>query len=137
MNQGHFSPPMSHDEELLFPSIYEGGRLRSHSPPYVPYSSYPPPDELAIGPSYPSPQPYPSPMTTAEAYPAFLTAPAPVTLPPMDHFNDAVKREQYLGDDGMGYMHYNYIGMSPANSFENPEAHVSFTRQLLPHESRC
>ncbi|KAK8045324.1 hypothetical protein PG993_005348 [Apiospora rasikravindrae] len=37
-----FTPPMQPEDELLFPPSYDE-RERSHTPPYMTYSNYPPP----------------------------------------------------------------------------------------------
>ncbi|KAM0331731.1 hypothetical protein ACHAQA_003410 [Verticillium albo-atrum] len=126
-NQGQFTPPMNQDDEFLFPP-YDDGRERSHTPPLFPYSSYPPPDELILAPSYSVGQSYHPPITTAEVYSSYMSAPVPVTLPPMNHFNDAVKREHYPSDDGYSYMNYGYIPgieMTPAHPYDHTDPHVS------------
>lgn len=85
-----YTPPMHHDDEYLFPSYDE--RERSNTPPMFAYSTYPPPPEEMIMPSYGAVPGY-RPMPT-ETYPDYLTpAPVPVTLPSMTHFSDAIKRE--------------------------------------------
>ncbi|KAM7185710.1 hypothetical protein V8F20_011693 [Naviculisporaceae sp. PSN 640] len=100
MSHGQYTPRVQEDE-YMFPPAYDE-RQRSHSPPGVAYSYYPPlPEEMPM-------QGYYRPMTT-EAYPEYLAAPSavPVTLPSMTHFSDALKRDPYSqADEGM-YMHYN------------------------------
>ncbi|KAG7135794.1 Protein kinase kin1 like protein [Verticillium longisporum] len=126
LSQGQFTPPMNHEDELLFPP-FDDVRERSHTPPLFPYSSYPPPDELIMAPSYSVGQSYPPPVTTAEMYSSYISASVPVTLPPMNHFNDAVKRESYPSDDGYSYINYGYIPgieMTPAHSYDQADPHM-------------
>jgi hypothetical protein len=100
---------MHHDDEYLFQTSYDE-RERSNTPPMFAYSTYPPPPEEMIMPSYGPVQAY-RPMPT-ESYPEYLSPPpVPVTLPSMTHFSDAIKRETgYPGasmDEGMPpYMSY-------------------------------
>ena len=130
--QGHFTPPMVVSEEdfVFAPTAYDESRERSHTPPTFTYASYPPPEELVFAHSYSSP-PQPAPMTAIEPYPAFYVN--PVTLPPMNHFNDAVTKREYAPpDDGMGFMSYGYIHgveMTPPTSYDNSDPHVSHLRQ--------
>lgn len=128
---GQYTPPMEATDEL-FPSVYDG-RERSHTPPssFFTYSAYPAPDDMHLLAPHGSAQPYPA-MTTctaADAYPAYITAPVPVTLPSMTHFSDAVKRESYPSDE-YGYMSYNFLpGMdynAPSPYESNP--HVGYAR---------
>jgi hypothetical protein len=131
--QDQYSPPMVQDDELLFPpAVYDDARARSHTPPVFPYAAYQPSEELIFAPPYSS-SPHAVPMTT-EAYPTYFLAPVPVTLPPMNHFNDAVtKREYPAHDDGMGYMHYGYVPgveMTPPGSYDASGPHVSHGRHM-------
>ncbi|TDZ29217.1 Transcription factor radR [Colletotrichum spinosum] len=138
MNQGQFTPPMHHDDELVFAQAYEDGRERSSTPPLFAYSTYPPPEDMILAPSYTT-QPYS--MTTAEAYPGYLSAAVPVTLPPMNHFNDAIKRESYAGDDGLSpYMNYGYIpgiDMNPPNSYNPSNPHTPPLSHSFDHSASC
>lgn len=148
-----FTPPMSHEDDLLFNSAYghhhgaahQDERERSHTPPFFSYSTYPPPDEMMApyGGSQPTPayRGHPAVVTTAaEAYPDYLTASAvPVTLPSMSHFNDAIKREGsggFPGDDGLNpYMNYGFlpgIDMN-ANPYDHSNPHVSSLRHNNHH----
>lgn len=128
-DQGQFTPPMQQDDEFLVPPAYDDGRQRSHTPPLFPYAPYPPPqDELMMVHGYPPAHAYPGPMAAPETYPSYLAAPAPVTLPPMNHFNDALKREAYPSDDSLAYMSYGYIPgveMTASHPYEHSEPHVS------------
>ncbi|KAK1590537.1 uncharacterized protein LY79DRAFT_212655 [Colletotrichum navitas] len=123
MNQGQFTPPMQ-DDEVFFAQHYEDGRERSNTPPFLAYSAYPPPEEMIMAPTYTT---LPYPMTTAEAYPGYLAPAVPVTLPPMNHFNDAIKRESYPSDDGFPpYMNYGYmpgIDMHAPGSYDTANPH--------------
>lgn len=122
---------MNSEDELLFQSPYDD-RERSHTPPYVTYSSYPPPDEMLL-PPYGSAQPYQPPMTTAEGYSNYMATTVPCTLPSMTHFSDAIKREPYHGEEAMSpYMNYGYVqGMHP-HSYDQQNPHVSHVRGKLP-----
>ncbi|KAG7140306.1 hypothetical protein HYQ45_003008 [Verticillium longisporum] len=139
LSQGQFTPPMNHEDELLFPP-FDDVRERSHTPPLFPYSSYPPPDELIMAPSYSVGQSYPPPVTTAEMYSSYISASVPVTLPPMNHFNDAVKRESYPSDDGYSYINYGYIPgieMTPAHSYDQPDPHTPPLSHSFDHSANC
>lgn len=128
---------MHTEDELLFPQAYDDGRERSNTPPLFPYTTYPPPEEILLAPSYTT-QPYP--MATAETYPGYMAA-VPVTLPPMNHFNDAIKRESYSSEDGLSpYMNYGYIpgiDMNAPASYDPSNPHVSYMRNLPFRGPRC
>ncbi|KAI8631074.1 hypothetical protein F5Y19DRAFT_21445 [Xylariaceae sp. FL1651] len=132
-----FTPPMTHDDELLFPSSYDD-RERSHTPPFV-YSAYPPPDEMMVAP-YSSAQPYHA-MTTAEGYPNYMATTVPCTLPPMTHFSDAIKRETYPPEESMSpYMNYYMPGMDvnahgPYDHHSNP--HTPPLSHSFDHSANC
>jgi hypothetical protein len=122
MAASQFTPPMSHDDDLLFPA----------------YSTYPPPDEMGMMPPYgASAQPSYARPVVAEPYPDYLSAAAvPVTLPPLSHFSDAIKRDAGFGaaDDGSlnDYMSYGFLGgidMHAANAYDHSNPHVSSLRQ--------
>ncbi|OLN96022.1 hypothetical protein CCHL11_07056 [Colletotrichum chlorophyti] len=139
MNQGQFTPPMHTDDEVFFAHHhYDDGRERSNTPPLFTYSTYPPPEEMILAPSYTT-QPYS--MTTAEAYPGYLAASVPVTLPPMNHFNDAIKRESYPSDDGLSpYMNYGYmpgIDMSAPGSYDPSNPHTPPLSHSFDHSTNC
>jgi hypothetical protein len=86
---------------------------------------------------YGSSQGYPA-MTTTEAYPSYLPAAVPVTLPPMNHFSDAIKSN---GDNLSPYMNYGYIAgmdVGSANSYDHSNPHVSYKRHPPPsRDPRC
>lgn len=128
---------METSDEFLFSQTYDE-RERSHTPPMFGYSTYPAPDELLLAP-YGSAQPYPT-MTAADTYPNYLTASTvPVTLPPMNHFSDAMKRDSYPGDDYNAYMSYGFVpGMdyNAPSPYDPSGPHVSSTR-YIPRDSRC
>ncbi|KAI0010369.1 hypothetical protein F4779DRAFT_577909, partial [Xylariaceae sp. FL0662B] len=131
-----FTPPMSHDDELVFPPY---DRDRSHTPPstFVGYSAYPPPDEMLM-PHYTQAQPY-QPITTTEGYSNYMATTVPCTLPSMTHFSDAIKREPYPEESMSPYMHYGYMpGMSvnAPNSYDHSNPHVSHARQYSHREPR-
>jgi hypothetical protein len=100
---------MHPDDEYLFPPSYDE-RERSHTPPMFTYSTYPPPPEDMMMAPYAAVQGY-RPMP-GDPYPEYLapSAAPPVTLPPVTHFSDAIKREPGFpggpADDGLAYMSY-------------------------------
>lgn len=94
-----YTPPMEND--LMFPNHYDHEREGSRTPPLFSYHTYPAPEEI-VYPPYPS-QPY-RPMSSMEPYSDYL---APVTLPSMMHFQDAIKRE----DDTISPFHMSYPGL--------------------------
>ena len=120
---------MTSDDELMLGPAYEE-RDRSHTPPtYMTYSVYPPPDEMLL-PPYGSAAPY-HPITTAEAYPAFMASTVPCTLPSMTHFRDAIKREAYPEESLSPYVHYGYV---PGGVEVNGHGH--YEQHSNPHVSR-
>ncbi|KAL2256977.1 hypothetical protein VTK26DRAFT_822 [Humicola hyalothermophila] len=92
--QAQYTPPMHHDDEYLFPQSSYDERERSHTPPMFAYATYPPPPEEMMMPAYNATIQGYRPMPT-EPYPGYLAPQpgVPVSLPPMTHFSDAVKRE--------------------------------------------
>ncbi|CCF42245.1 hypothetical protein CH063_12297 [Colletotrichum higginsianum] len=139
INQGQFTPPMHNDDEVFFAHHYEDGRERSNTPPFLAYSTYPPPEDMIMAPAYTT-QPYPM-GTAAEAYPGYLAAAVPVTLPPMNHFNDAIKRESYTSDDGLSpYMNYGYmsgIDMNAPGSYDPTNPHTPPLSHSFEHSANC
>jgi hypothetical protein len=122
---------MTHEDELLFPGGSYDDRERSHTPPFMPYSAYPPPEEMLL-PPYGNTQSY-HPMTTADGYPSYMaTTTVPCTLPSMTHFSDAIKREPYPEESLSPYMNYGFVpgmDMSAAqNPYDNSNPHVSHVR---------
>ena len=114
----------------MFPSPYDD-RERSHTPPYITYSSYPPPDEMLL-PPYGTAQPYQA-MTTGEGYPNYMATTVPCTLPSMTHFSDAIKREPYPAEESVPpYMNYSYVHGMPPNPYDQQNPHVSHVRGKLP-----
>ena len=110
---------------MFAPAAYDD-RDRSQTPPMF-YSTYPPPEDMMMAP-YSSAPPSFRPMTTEAAYADWTTTTAvPVTLPPMTHFSDAIKRETFPGDDSMSpYMSYGFMpsmdvtAASPYDHHSNP-----------------
>lgn len=121
---------MDHADDLVFGTPLYDDRERSHTPPMFPYPAYPAPDELLLDP-YGSTQPYPT-MTAgaADPYPNYLTAASamPATLPSMTQLGDAMKREPFAGDDGMGsYLYYIFmpgVDMNVAGPYDPSNPHV-------------
>ncbi|KAH6647643.1 hypothetical protein BKA67DRAFT_578126 [Truncatella angustata] len=132
-----FTPPMTHDDELMFPSTYDD-RERSHTPPFVQYSPYPPPDEMLL-PPYGTAQPYQS-MTAAETYPGYMATTMPGTLPSITHFNDAIKREPYPDESLSPYMNYGYLpgmDMSGQNPYDSSNPHTPPLSHSFDHSANC
>jgi len=130
MQQSQFTPPMHHEDDFLFSQNTYSDRERSHTPPSLfPYSSYPPPSEDMMITPYSSAQPYQA-ITSAESYSHYLSAPVPVpvTLPPMTHFSDAIKRDSYANDDGFApYVSYGFIpgiDVSASNHYDQSNPHT-------------
>lgn len=125
---------MHPDDEVLFQHAYDD-RERSNTPPFV-YSNYPPPDEI-MGTPYSAAQPYHA-MTTAEGYPSYMATAVPVTLPPMTHFNDAIKRETYPGEEPMSpYMNYYMpVEVNAPGPYDHSNPHVSHVRNQSHRHQR-
>lgn len=142
MSQSQFTPPMHHDDDFLFSQTSYGDRERSNTPPSLfSYSSYPPPSEDMMIAPYSSAQPYQA-ITSAESYPHYLSAPVPVpvTLPPMTHFSDAIKRDSYANDDGFApYVSYGFIPGIDVNTSSHYEQSNSHTPPLshFDHSASC
>lgn len=141
--QSQFTPPMNAEDEYFFPPTPYDKRERSHSPQLFPYPTYAPPAEDMLLPPYGGqPQQAYRPMTTGEPYSDYLAATAPVTLPSMTHFNDAVKRESGSFAEDPGLTPYVYGGYLPSidltahSPYDNSNPHVSFARHYLPSPSR-
>lgn len=92
-----YTPPM--EDNLMFSNHYD--REGSRTPPLF-FHTYPAPEEM-VYPSY-SNQPYRPMTTTADQYTDYL---APVTLPSMMHFHEAIKRE----DDTISPFNMSYPGL--------------------------
>ncbi|KAI0175241.1 hypothetical protein BJ166DRAFT_587984 [Pestalotiopsis sp. NC0098] len=132
-----FTPPM--EDELMFPSPYDDHRERSHTPPFIQYSSYPPPDEMLLAP-YGAAQPYQTAMTTADAYPSYMATTMPSTLPSITHFNDAIKRESYPEESLSPYMNYGFlpgIDMSGQNPYDSSNPHTPPLSHSFDHSANC
>lgn len=133
---GQYSPPMHHDDEYLFPPSYDE-RERSHTPPMFSYPAYPPPTEDMMMAPYGAVPGYRHAMP-GESYPEYLAPSAvPVTLPPVTHFSDAIKRESagYPGapaEEGLPYM--NYSGYHHLPGIDINAGHPSPYDQM-PHVS--
>ncbi|KAI0129586.1 hypothetical protein BJ170DRAFT_281055 [Xylariales sp. AK1849] len=132
-----FTPPMNPDDEFIFSPGYDE-RERSHTPPFMPYSAYPPPDEMLL-PPYGSAQSY-QPMTTAEGYPSYMATTVPCTLPSMTHFSDAIKREAYPEEALSPYVNYGYVpGMdvNGHNPYDNSNPHTPPLSHSFDHSANC
>jgi len=108
-----YTPPM--DDNLMFSNHYE--REGSRTPPLF-YHTYPAPEEI-VYPSFPSYRP----MTTADHYGDYL---APVTLPSMMHFHEAVKREDdTISPFNMSYNGLPAIDIHGSHGYDDTNPHVS------------
>lgn len=125
---------MNPEDEIIFNHGYDD-RERSTTPPFI-YSNYPPPDEI-MGTHYSSAPPYHA-MTTAEGYPSYMTTAVPCTLPPMTHFNDAIKREPYSSDEPMSpYMpYYMPVDVNAPGPYDHSNPHVSHVRNQSHRHQR-
>ncbi|KAK4461815.1 transcription factor [Cladorrhinum samala] len=144
MNQGQFTPPMHPTDDdsyhLFAPSFDE--RDGTHSPPtmFQNYSYPPPPEEML-------PVPYGAmPSYRHDSYPEYMPAHsvAPVTLPSMTHFNDAIKREPSypsLEDHSHYMIHNGYIpGINMHSAHPSPYDHMPHTPPLTnsyDHSAAC
>ncbi|KAH6610659.1 transcription factor bzip [Trichoderma cornu-damae] len=138
VSQGQFTPPMDSHEELAFapPAAYHHHhhhhheRERSNTPPVFSYTTYPAPDELLINP-YGSAHAYPA-MTSAEAYPNYLTATAmPASLPPLGHYGEPIKREMY-SDNVISIKREMYPDDVNIKREMYPEDVISIKREMYP-----
>ncbi|KAL3420843.1 hypothetical protein PVAG01_07288 [Phlyctema vagabunda] len=94
-----YTPPMHNDDEYMFNNGYD--REGSRTPPLLYHNTYPAPEEISFSP-YQS-NPYPS--ERPEPYSTYMQ-PISVTLPPMSHFNEQMKRD---GDTMMPYQMYSNV----------------------------
>lgn len=143
MMHGQYTPPMQQDDYLFPPYDPSLNRERSHTPPMFTYSTYPPPP----APEDPLVHPYDAVPAYAHhayshrpadsAYPEYLSPPpVPVTLPPMTHFNDAIKREPGYPEDSIpSYMTYSSYSI-PGVDISGAAAHPS-PYDHMPHVSCC
>ncbi|KAK7997701.1 cytochrome P450 [Apiospora arundinis] len=119
-----FTPPMHHDDELLFPSSYDVCE-RSHTPPYIAYSNYPlSPGEMVL-PPYCTAAPH-APITTAEGYSSYMATNVSCTLPSRTHFSGAIKSESYSGEESLyPSMNYGHVPtMEVPGHYDNPNPHA-------------
>ncbi|TLS24050.1 hypothetical protein PpBr36_08583 [Pyricularia pennisetigena] len=129
-----FTPPMNPDDELLFAQPYASEqRDRSHSPPSLFYT-YPPPEDMMLPYGATTSPPY----TTGEY---LVPTTVPVTLPPMTHFSDAIKREPSYGEEMSPYMgNYGYmpgIEVSQAAPYDNSNPHTPPLSHGFDHSTSC
>jgi hypothetical protein len=129
MPHNQYTPPMQSDDDVLF-SNNNFDRDGSHTPPLFGYHhTYPPPEENMY-PPYPSSESYRPIGTSSEAYPEYL-APAPMSLPSMMHFTDAIKREPINGNEGLNPFSMSYAAMAGidiqgSHSYDESNPHVRF-----------
>lgn len=117
-----YTPPMENDDHLMFASSFE--RDTSRSPPLFAYqSAYPAPEDITYA-AYPS-DPYQQDRATYADYMA------PVTLPSMMHFTDALKRESQdtMSPYQMSYTGIPAIDIHPSSLYDDPTvSHVRAQR---------
>jgi len=129
MPHNQYTPPMQSDDDVLF-SSNSFDRDGSHTPPLFGYHhTYPPPDE-SMYPPYPSSESFRPIGTSSEAYPEYL-APAPMSLPSMMHFTDAIKREPINGNEGLNPFSMSYAAMAGidiqgSHPYDESNPHVRF-----------
>jgi hypothetical protein len=91
--------------EFLRPSSRDE-RERSDTPPFTQYHTYPPPDDMLVTPFCHSNTYF----TSAEGYSNYLTAPIPVSLPPMSHLGVDMKTTHYADDEGIPtYINFEFV----------------------------
>lgn len=107
-SQGQFTPPMHHEDEYLFPQSYENERERSFTPP-MHCSPYPQlsSEGTLLHHSYPTTQTYRPQESYGYLTPGHSTLP---TLPPIDNFEEAIKRESASFPDSFSYLSYGAPG---------------------------
>jgi hypothetical protein len=134
LSRNQYTPPMHNDEDPLFSTDFD--KDGSHTPPLFAYQhSYPPPEE-SIYPPYPTTQSY-RPTTalhpTTTGFSDYLI-PAPMSLPSMMHFNEALKRDSLTGDDdslnpfSMSYAAMAGIDIQAPQTYGDSNPHVSSLR---------
>jgi len=137
LSRNQYTPPMHNDEDPLFSTDFD--RDGSHTPPLFAYHSYPPPEE-SIYPPYPTTQSYRPAATllpTTSSFSEYLT-PAPMSLPSMMHFNEALKRDSLSGNDdslnpfSMSYAAMAGIDIQASQTFGDSNPHVSSLRSTRP-----
>jgi len=134
MSHNQYTPPMDNDD-----GIFSGfDRDGSNTPPLFAYHSYPAPEE-SIYPPYP--QAYRPAVTTSESYAEYLT-PAPMSLPSMMHFTDAIKREPMAGDDAMNPFSMSYAAMAGidiqgSHSYDDSNPHTPPLSHSFEHSTAC
>jgi hypothetical protein len=114
-SQGQFTPPMHHEDEYLFPQSYENERERSFTPP-MHCSPYPQlSSEGTLLHSYPTTHTYRPQESYGYLTPGHSTLP---TLPPIDNFEEAIKRESASVSfpDSFSYLSYGAGGYLPSMS---------------------
>ncbi|EFX05593.1 hypothetical protein CMQ_3662 [Grosmannia clavigera kw1407] len=162
----HFTPPLNHDDDLLFaPTTYDD-RSRSHTPPnmFSNYSTYPaPPEDMLVGNAHStaaSAQSYRTDTTAAYSYDWILANEVPVPLPSMGHHSQHghhqfggshIKREVGVDDDAAAvaaavaattippYMSYHFMptaGMDTANPFDS-NPHTPPLAHSYDHSTSC
>lgn len=138
LSRNQYTPPMHNDEDPLFSTDFD--RDGSHTPPLFAYHHSYPPLEESIYPPYPTTQSY-RPATTLHpttlSFSEYLT-PAPMSLPSMMHFNEALKRDSLSGNDdslnpfSMSYAAMAGIDIQASQTFGDSNPHVSSFRSTRP-----
>ncbi len=128
---------MHPEDDLLFAPAYDD-RERSHTPPMFTYPTYPAPEEVMLAPYGSAPAPYHQrPMAPEPTYQDWTSTAVPVSLPPMNHFSDAIKREAFANDETLSpYMNYGFLPVevnppTPYDHHSNPN--VSSLRRSHHH----
>jgi hypothetical protein len=124
-----YTPPM--EDNLMFSNQYD--REGSRTPPLFSYHTYPAPEEI-VYPPYPS-QPYRPMSTSADQYPDYL---APVTLPSMMHFHEAIKREDgTINPFNMSYPGLPAIDIHGSKGYDDSNPHTPPLSHSYEHSTTC
>ncbi|KAH6678483.1 hypothetical protein B0J14DRAFT_559618 [Halenospora varia] len=129
-----YTPPMHHDEEIMFNSFDREG---SRTPPLFTYHQYPAPEDI-VYPPYPQAHRY-GPVSTGADYDySGLGAPVPVTLPSMMHFNEAIKREdETLAPYNLSYQGLPAIDIHASHSYDDSNPHTPPLSHSYDHSATC
>ncbi|CAG8978229.1 hypothetical protein HYALB_00010720 [Hymenoscyphus albidus] len=132
LHSQQYTPPMHHDEELMFGHGFE--REGSRTPPLFAYHTYPAPEDMSY-PPYPQSQPY-RPVSTGAEYNNYLE---PVTLPSMMHFHESIKREN---DDTMAPFNLSYQGLPAidiqgSHGYDDSNPHTPPLSHSYDHSTTC
>jgi hypothetical protein len=128
-----YTPPMHHEEEIMFNSFDRDG---SRTPPLFAYHQYPAPEDI-VYPPYPQSSRY-GPVTTGSEYGDYMGAPVPVTLPSMMHFNEAIKREEdTMAPYNLSYQGLPAIDIHASHAYDDSDPHTPPLSHSYDHSATC